>query len=310
MLRMNCYCDLRKSSFSISPAVINFGECNVGDFKTEIVTLVNTSDVTAQIIPYFESGTITLSAKHITLAPGHQFRISINYVVRVVDPSYSKTITFINLMNPINEITLEIKAKNMDAYHMLLHDIFYKLYTYSVGKQVILFSKLCLFMRPNVRIFSVRNVFSEPLDVRLTTDDMMQVSIFCLKNVSIESDGEQLLEIKFNNHGIENRMRKSPQILNVLETISDNELTGKLSSTESTLSDCDLATSSACLTALHECFYDVSKAISNVVSKLSCANEASTKEKYSIASTNEKDDEIKEKVVRHFEFNFNHFQKV
>lgn len=191
-IEMTCSGRLHVSSITISPSTLNFGECNVGDFKSAVVTIVNVSDTNAVIVPYFESNTITLSANHMMIQPGQSRRVSIDYVVRVVDPAYSKTITFVNLLSPTTEVTLEIRAKNVDTCHMLLHDIFYKLYSYSASRQIIMYSKQCVFHRPNIRVFSIRNVFSEALEVKLSSDNAKEVSIYCMNNVIVESDGEVL----------------------------------------------------------------------------------------------------------------------
>lgn len=193
---MKCVGKMLVSLVSISPSTINFGDCNVGDFKSASINLTNISDTLAILVPYFESDTITLSVKHIILKPGQSSRVTIDYVVRIIDPAYSKTIMFVNLLAPLSELKLEIRARNADTHQMLLHDIFYKLYTYSGSRQTILYSSCCMFRCPTVRLFSIRNVFSEPLEMKLTADNGNEVSLFCLENIIIESDGDFLKALK------------------------------------------------------------------------------------------------------------------
>lgn len=195
---MLCTGHLIVSSVAISPTYLNFGECNVGDFKSESIVVINNSTSTAIIVPYFESNTITLSTKYLILKAGQSSRVTIDYVVHVVDSGYSKVIRFINLLDPATEVNLEIRARNVDTCQMLLHDVFYKLNTYSGSKQIILYSKQCVFRRPCLRIFSIRNVYSEVLCMKLTSDDCSEVAIYSLNDVTVEADGDQFKELRTN----------------------------------------------------------------------------------------------------------------
>jgi hypothetical protein len=337
---MKCRGRLLVSSVAISPTSINFGECNVGEFKSESITLVNTSDVSALVIPYFESNTITLSIRHVLLKPGQSCRVSIDYVVRVVEPAYSKTITFVNLLNPNAAVKLEIRAKNVDTYQMLLHDIFYKLYTYSNSKQIILYSKQCSFCRPNVRVFSVRNVYSAALQMKLKSDNSREVSIYCLDDVALESDGEVLNALRMqkyageahrdarggHGHGgkharLDSREADVEKSVHSLFPRDDTAAIG-----DSAVAPVDVM---SCLTALYRCSSDVSKAINKTLAtetsssgngsgnsqhvtntREKAAHRSTSSHSYSAGASTEVDIDAEERVVRQYENYFNIFQKI
>ena len=305
-----CSGEIVESSVVVSPDLIDFGECNVGDYKSASILLTNNSHKFALVVPYFESETISLSRKQVYLEPGQSFRIVIDYVVRVVDPKYSKVITFVNVLNPVSELNVKISAKNVDTFQMLQHDMFYKLYTYSGSKQIILYSKQCMFCQPNLRIFSLRNVYSAELKVKLTADNTKDVSIFVVNNASIECDGEILKAVRWQE-----------EQGGVAERHSDFLL---LTKTDAANSEENISAAySSCFTEIYRCSSDISKAITRSINLQSPLPAGGTglkqkKEKsqhrdsssYALSTTDEVDVDVGHRVVSHYKNCYDMFHMV
>jgi hypothetical protein len=191
-----CISKVKNSIVEVIPNLIDLGECNVGDFKSKVITVTNCGSQPALLIPCFQSNTITLSRKQIYLEPGHSTKINVDYIAYVVDSVYSKAIEFVNLFNPSSRIMLEVRATNVDTRQILFHDIFYKLYTYSGSRQLILYYKNCVINRPNFRLLSLRNVYSEPLTICLKTGNTSEISLYWIRDVAVETDGSNVYRIK------------------------------------------------------------------------------------------------------------------
>jgi hypothetical protein len=167
------------SIVSIQPKINDLGECSVGEFRGAFFTLTNDSDLPAVILPVIESESISISEKEIKIPPRQRRKITMEYVARCENTDYKKEALLLNAFNSHGNVTVEVRAKNVDTHQVLYHSLFYKLSTHNKKRQMQVYFDKCLYNMPNLRMFSIRNIHTEPLLLELLPSDP-DVSIFLI----------------------------------------------------------------------------------------------------------------------------------
>lgn len=168
------------SIISVSPSQYNFGECSVGEYYTADFAISNLSDLPALVIPNVNSDTLGLIQRDVLIPPREQRKLQVDYVARLVNYEYKRAIVLYNVYNPDSSSRIEIKAKNVDPNQILSHSIFYKIFTRNNRRQLQIYYDRAFYNMPNVRSFSIKNIFHEPLKIKLRSIDRYEVSIFTL----------------------------------------------------------------------------------------------------------------------------------
>ena len=173
---LTCTARVCESIVSVTPAVNDLGECSVGDFKVASFAVTNHSDLPALLLPYVESETLAVAVKdsELRIAKRESRQIQVEYVARVENTEYRRSCFLFNVFNRKNSLTMEVRAKNVDTHDVLLHSKYYQLVTYNNRHQVQIFMDKCVFSRPNLRIFSVKNIHSEPLELEIMPKSLPQ----------------------------------------------------------------------------------------------------------------------------------------
>ena len=178
------------SVISVSPAITDLGECNVGEYRAAVFTVTNDSDLPALVFPYVESETLSITEKEVHIPPRQSKQVRFEYVARLVNTDYKRDAVLMNGYNSHGNVSVEVRAKNVDTQQVLLHSMFYKLHTRNTKRQLQVYFDTCLFNVPNVRTFSLRNVYTETLIIEiLAMDDSDEVQIFQI----VDDVGSQLL---------------------------------------------------------------------------------------------------------------------
>jgi hypothetical protein len=115
---------------SVEPRLLNFGDCNVGVYKTMNIAIRNLSDMTAIVLPHVESKALSIMNKEFSIPPLEVAHLKVEFVPRKINPHYQQRIQLINNRNPrFATTTIDVVACNMDTRHMIYHALFYKLIT-------------------------------------------------------------------------------------------------------------------------------------------------------------------------------------
>lgn len=170
------------SFISVTPSLVDFGECNVGDYRRFSFTVNNESDLPALVLPCVDSESMNIIEKEL-LIPARQSKVcNIEYVARAVQSSYKKVIMLINVFNSHCNLSVDVKAKNVDTHHVLQHSLFYDLYSRTSKKQLQLYFEECVYNTPNVRLFSIRNIYQELINIEITRNESSDVKIYVIRN--------------------------------------------------------------------------------------------------------------------------------
>lgn len=140
------------SSVSVAPTMYDLGECKVGQYRTATLMVTNNSDLPATIIPSVESETLSVIEKELKIPPRQRLPLHIDYVARIENTDYKRNMFLINNNNSTNINIVEIRAKNVDTQQVLLHSLFYKIYTYNSERMLQLYYDKCLYNMSNFRL--------------------------------------------------------------------------------------------------------------------------------------------------------------
>ena len=231
-LTIQCKARVCQSIISVTPAALDLGECSVGEFRAAVFSVHNNSDLAALVLPFVESETLGVMDAEVSIPPRQTRQVRLEYVARLENTDYKRGATFFNAFNSYGNVEVEVKAKNVDTHQVLLHSLFYSLITRNTRRQLQIDMGNVLSNIPNLRTFSIRNIYSEPLTLEITADetalisDQFDLKIFFLRSTSIiggsnYSDG--------NGNG--NGNGRTPTRASVLEE-SESERSSRLRSIE------------------------------------------------------------------------------
>lgn len=174
------------SIISAQPSCINLGECSIGEYYTAEFTITNLSDLPALVFPFVNNETIGITKKEVHIPPRDQTKVQIDYVPKVISSDYYREVYLYNAYHPASSPRLEVKAKHIDSNQILSHSIFYKILTRNKRRQLQIYFDRAFYNCPSVRIFSIRNIFTEPLRLRLKSCDPYEISVYAYgSNTSI-----------------------------------------------------------------------------------------------------------------------------
>ena len=149
------------STVTVSPKILNLGECGLGEYKAANFTLTNHSELPTVVCPHVISDTLGVVEKEVRIAPKSSSVARLEYVARTVDTNYRRMITFENLYNTSNDLCAEVIAKNVDTHQVLMHSKYYKINTKNDKRQLQVYYDLCLYNLPNIRVIGIKNHSSD-----------------------------------------------------------------------------------------------------------------------------------------------------
>ena len=208
---------------SVNPQVTDLGECNVGEYRTAVFNVTNESDMPALVLPFVESETLAVMEREVHIPPRQTKAVKFEYVARLVNTEYKREAVLMNGYNSHGNLTVEIRAKNVDSHQVLLHSIFYKIHMGNRRKQLQVHFDKCLFNMPNLRTFTIRNISNEALLVEIKPSEPTdEIQIYLVMNEErrstsptrikkIESRSEFLEDLKWGG----SREAPAPSVLGV-----------------------------------------------------------------------------------------------
>jgi hypothetical protein len=125
----------------------------------------------------------------------------VEYVARTVQTSYKKTITLMNVFNSHCNIMIDVRAKNIDTYQVLQHSLFYDIYTRNNKKQLqLLYYDECIYNISNIRLFSIRNIYSKTLNIEIKIKHSNDLKIYLIRNLNQYELDVNLISKKNNSN--------------------------------------------------------------------------------------------------------------
>jgi hypothetical protein len=121
--------------------------------------------------------------KTISIPPRTSKPVTLEYVAREENVNYRREVL---IFNDFNKLEVVAKAKNVDNHQVLLHSQLYKIRTYNSKRVLQIQFEKCLLNLPNVRMFSIQNLYSRPLVFHIQPVECLDVSIYRI------DDGDKL----------------------------------------------------------------------------------------------------------------------
>ena len=217
------------SIISVQPSFINFGECSIGEYYTAELTISNQSDLPALVLPHVNNETIGIPVKEVRVPPRDQFKIQMDYVAKVITTDLNREALLYNAYNPACSPKIEVKAKHVDPNQILSHSIFYKILTRNKRRQLQIYFDRAFYNTPSVRVFSIRNIYSEPLRLSLKSCDPYEMSLYTYSsNTSItfpktEEKNQYLEDLKWGESSPMSR-----RIMNIATLLSNRRSNSSL----------------------------------------------------------------------------------
>ncbi|CAM9214516.1 unnamed protein product, partial [Phaeothamnion confervicola] len=176
------------SVLSVSRPVVDFGDCNIGEYKSEYVTLENHSDLPAMAIAHVTSKVVSCKPVEMEVPPRGKLDFKVEYVARKINSNYRKTITIINCLNAYGNQEVEIRASNVDTHHVLYHSAFYRVIVNNRLRQQQVYFGHVVTNCPTLRTFTLRNISDRPLLFELSTSSPDEVQLYTVASVTSNAD--------------------------------------------------------------------------------------------------------------------------
>lgn len=202
------------SVITVNPTHVNLGECIIGEYYTADFVVTNTSDLPALVYPHVSSETLGIVHKEVLIPPKSDKLIQVDYVARLVNYEYSRRALLYNVYHPLCSPQIEIKAKNIDPNQILSHSIFYKIFTRNKRRQLQIYYDKAFYNIPNIRVFSIKNIFHKQLRLCLQSTDRYELTLYTFGSSSHvlkhhhETIDEEIEELKWGDGVALNRRRK------------------------------------------------------------------------------------------------------
>jgi len=166
---VSCRARVVASLISVSPTVLDLGDCNIGEYRALTVSVTNNSDLPALVAPQVTSKVVSCSEEELRIPARGSVDLKVEFVPRKVNSNYRKIICFVNRLDKSGGAEVEVRACNVDTHHVLHHSAFYKLSSISGNgfKQLQVFFNQAIVNCPAVRSFRVENISDKPLDLEL-----------------------------------------------------------------------------------------------------------------------------------------------
>ncbi|KDO27419.1 hypothetical protein SPRG_07007 [Saprolegnia parasitica CBS 223.65] len=165
------------SYVTMTPSVLHFGDCNIGELRSSACTLTNHSELPTVVKPSVVSKVVsTVPNDEMTLGPKQSLEMKIEIIPRKVNANYTRVINAVNLKNKLNLAQVCVRSSNMDAHHVIYHSLFYKLHTPS--KSAFLNFEHVAANSMSIKVFTLENITSAVLRLRVQSSDPSRVQLY------------------------------------------------------------------------------------------------------------------------------------
>ncbi|KAL2649598.1 hypothetical protein R1flu_017726 [Riccia fluitans] len=226
---IQCKARVCTSIVKLSTPEINFGDCNIGSYKSASVEIINLSDLPALVTSYVTSTVLSFKSKaeRVLIPPRQSYCLEIDLVPLKINLKYRKQITIDNFYNKENQQVLEVRAKIMDRHHVLLHSVYYKLRTPSTNN--FLNFDCAIVNNPSIRTLAIENITDKSLLLGFRTSLPEELGIYQLRDDLQSETGDDTcstLSEGSEEDSHENRRRAYAALMNrekLLETLEESQ---------------------------------------------------------------------------------------
>eukprot|EP00741_Cyanophora_paradoxa_P003140 tig00000670_g3049.t1 len=160
----------------VFPALLNFGDCNIGSRKTAKLQVQNLSDLPTSIAVRYDSKVVSVTPLELAIGPRQLGELDVAFCPLRVNPNYRKQIKVVNQRNRREHHIVEVAANNMDAHRVTFHSLFYKLITPTASNAIVFGDSVVNF--PAMRSVRVKNITAGPLALKFEPSDPGELSVY------------------------------------------------------------------------------------------------------------------------------------
>ncbi|KAG0014000.1 hypothetical protein BGZ81_000714, partial [Podila clonocystis] len=165
------------SFVTFEPKAIDFGDTDVGHYKSLPIKLINQSELPATVQLDFQSKVLNCTPSGaITIPPKSGTELKLEIYPRKVNPDYRKQLTLFNLTNRANDQIIEVRSTNIDKNRVTLHSLFYRV-LYPGGSNFLDFGTVFV-GGVSLRMLTISNFTKNWLTLEVTTSLNGELTIY------------------------------------------------------------------------------------------------------------------------------------
>ncbi|KAG0354586.1 hypothetical protein BG005_006346 [Podila minutissima] len=165
------------SFVTFEPKAIDFGDTDVGHYKSLPIKLINQSELPATVQLDFQSKVLNCTPSGaITIPPKSGTELKLEIYPRKVNPDYRKQLTLFNLTNRANDQIIEVRSTNIDKNRVTFHSLFYRV-LYPGGSNFLDFGTVFV-GGVSLRMLTISNFTKNWLTLEVTTSLNGELSIY------------------------------------------------------------------------------------------------------------------------------------
>ncbi|KAF9205229.1 hypothetical protein BGZ59_000594, partial [Podila verticillata] len=165
------------SFVTFEPKSIDFGDTDVGHYKSLPIKLINQSELPATVQLDFQSKVLNCTPSGaITIPPKSGTELKLEIYPRKVNPDYRKQLTLFNLTNRANDQIIEVRSTNIDKNRVTFHSLFYRV-LYPGGSNFLEFGTVFV-GGVSLRMLTISNFTKNWLTLEVTTSLNGELSIY------------------------------------------------------------------------------------------------------------------------------------
>ncbi|KAF9429715.1 hypothetical protein BGZ94_009742 [Podila epigama] len=165
------------SFVSIEPKSLDFGDTDVGHYKSLPIKLINQSEIPAIVQLDFQSKVLNCTPTGaITIPPKASTELKVEIYPRKVNPDYRKQLTLFNLTNRANDQIIEVRSTNIDKNRVTFHSLFYRV-LYPGGSNFLDFGTVFV-GGLSLRMITISNFTKKWLTLEVTTSLNGELAIY------------------------------------------------------------------------------------------------------------------------------------
>lgn len=173
------------SLIRVSPSIVAFGDCNIGEQKSMSTTITNLSDLPAKVEARVTSKILTcIPFEPTIIQPNQSIDLRIEIIPRKSNVSYNRRIEIVNLNNSNGGSYIEVKASNMDPHNVIYHSLFYKLDLRT--KSAYMSIDQAATDKQFMTLFSLKNITKNVLSLKIESSNEQILSLYTLPTIKSE----------------------------------------------------------------------------------------------------------------------------
>ncbi|KAF9353671.1 hypothetical protein BGX34_011443 [Mortierella sp. NVP85] len=165
------------SFVTIEQTSLDFGDTDVGAFKSLPLKLTNQSEIPATVQLHFKSKVLHCTPSGaVTIPPKSNTELKLDIYPRKVNPDYRKQLTLFNLTNRANDQIIEVRSTNIDRHRVTFHSLFYRV-LYPGGSNFLDFGTVVV-GGIGLRTIAISNFTRKWLKLQVTTSLSGELAVY------------------------------------------------------------------------------------------------------------------------------------